>query len=1201
MGAANPLQDGERALGKGDLEGSRRLFAQVEGLPGKLARARWNLIAGYPERALKEADGPSVAERICRLEAYCDLADYTRARELLRSLEREKFGGFPAPWDFRFFLDRGQLEEWNDHFDLARKNYSEAGRRARTPEQKLLLQDVLCIHRLRQGDLAAATEEMARAEALVEKVTDVWALAKHLTYLAALQSEKGEAAGAVTLSRAAEEIYRGHGALARAAEVVSNSLEYTSEPRNYLRQLELTKKAVKQNLAAHSYPQLSQALRQSVILFFRLPVGRREELKTLFEQALQEAPEGQWKELMEIYYLDLLNTNATPAADLQSRLRRLASSPHKGIRLTAVRGLAEELSRNGEFEKALQMAGQALAEAKPQMRYDRNWRNAPGPILMTMSGIERARHHYVQALALARRALAAEPDDDWTYWRTEAGYEALMTCLESFDTKNAGVVLTNALADISKLPKGTARAGSLTTIMAALLLNQAVAEDLLDPSELMLREYPDNVKLLLKQCFADPALVEKCLDDYDALSVETARKSPGRRSMPLVYKGVFLEALGRYSEAGSTLKAALEASRESEQVIDHALSQVLLARLALREGHRKEAVDRLLDSAEAANDLNPLMGQFYLLVAASAQRDAGDLEEALANFERAQTLSKDRSWQCAYGRASTLELMGRPAEAMAALAVTESVLKKRGFTQALLRLDLMKARLEAAGGRQQEARARMDRAFKSLLSEGATDSLLEAGKSYGRLLLDAGDKPGALEVTTRVLDRLAQWNEMSYGACRPLFERAVSLALDLGQTDKALHYLELSRSAELVDTVELDELSHQDSETGQLLRDISAIKAKLASLRTNPNAEGAGQLLTQTREEFFAKLHELKARNPDFESLVQVTGSQLSAVQQSLPQDAALLEYFPAPDRLYIFVVTSGELSVHQVVFSRDELDKALAEFRGLLKDPNSDQAKARALSSRLREILIDPCRPRLEGVHRLKIVPTGSLWQLPFAALYDTDGHPLCRRYQVSYLSSSELLKLQQRTQSDFLPQSALLIRGSEDLPWSAKEVEELSKLLPQARVLDPGTVDLQSLEAALKGCDLLHIASHSQVSADPAQCFVKLGKQRLQLDKIYGLALKPDALVVLSSCQSGVSSGPPGRECTSLATAFSVAGASSVVSSLWPVDDRATAEFFESFYRALSQGKSRGQALQAAEMETAQNHPHPYFWAGFSLLGAD
>ena len=78
-------------------------------------------------------------------------------------------------------------------------------------------------------------------------------------------------------------------------------------------------------------------------------------------------------------------------------------------------------------------------------------------------------------------------------------------------------------------------------------------------------------------------------------------------------------------------------------------------------------------------------------------------------------------------------------------------------------------------------------------------------------------------------------------------------------------------------------------------------------------------------------------------------------------------------------------------------------------------------------------------------------------------------------------------------------------------------------------------------------------------------------------------------------------GREVTSLASAFHAAGASSVVATLWPVEDDAQAALFPVFYRQLTAGASRGAALAAAKRSLCANpaSASPFYWSGIYLLG--
>lgn len=92
---------------------------------------------------------------------------------------------------------------------------------------------------------------------------------------------------------------------------------------------------------------------------------------------------------------------------------------------------------------------------------------------------------------------------------------------------------------------------------------------------------------------------------------------------------------------------------------------------------------------------------------------------------------------------------------------------------------------------------------------------------------------------------------------------------------------------------------------------------------------------------------------------------------------------------------------------------------------------------------------------------------------------------------------------------------------------------------------------------------------------------------------------LVVLSACETGRGLPARARGVQGLRTAFFVAGAASLVTSLWSVDDRTTGLLMEAFYRALAQGAGRVEALAQASAVVRAQHPDPFFWAPFILLG--
>ena len=177
------------------------------------------------------------------------------------------------------------------------------------------------------------------------------------------------------------------------------------------------------------------------------------------------------------------------------------------------------------------------------------------------------------------------------------------------------------------------------------------------------------------------------------------------------------------------------------------------------------------------------------------------------------------------------------------------------------------------------------------------------------------------------------------------------------------------------------------------------------------------------------------------------------------------------------------------------------------------------------------------------------------------------------------------------------LLVRGSEELKGTQREIQSLSKLFPKAQVFAAAGQAVRNLSSQVGEYGIVHIATHSGTNGKDQSPFIQLGQERLRLEQIYGLQLKPGSLVVLSSCQSGV--GVIGKDVTSLASAFGVAGASGIIASRWAIDDEQTANFFTTFYSTLRSGKSVASALRSAESKMAKSGQHPYYWAGFSLLG--
>ncbi len=355
-------------------------------------------------------------------------------------------------------------------------------------------------------------------------------------------------------------------------------------------------------------------------------------------------------------------------------------------------------------------------------------------------------------------------------------------------------------------------------------------------------------------------------------------------------------------------------------------------------------------------------------------------------------------------------------------------------------------------------------------------------------------------------------------------------------------------------------------------------------------------------------LRDVSAADPEYASLQQVSIATIDSLQAVLPQRTTLVEYFTTGDELLVFLISRGRGKVVRRVCSatralslQERLAFQLEKFM-LGRDYVATHSK-QILESTNRHLhqlylnLIAPFIAEIQTPHVI-VVPHGSLHFLPFHAFYDGEKY-LIDKFEISYAPSASVLKY--CLGKDSIAQNSPLLVGVADkkAPLIGQEIERLSALFPQARVLLNEAATRQTFSEESRIASFLHIATHAVFRQDnPMFSSFKLGDGWLTAFDLFSMSCQTN-LVTLSGCQSGVSEVTGADDLLGLMRAFLYAGARSLLLSLWNVNDQSTTALMGGFYKEWQQGTAKSTALRQAMLAIRDQFPNPFYWAPFLLVG--
>lgn len=356
-------------------------------------------------------------------------------------------------------------------------------------------------------------------------------------------------------------------------------------------------------------------------------------------------------------------------------------------------------------------------------------------------------------------------------------------------------------------------------------------------------------------------------------------------------------------------------------------------------------------------------------------------------------------------------------------------------------------------------------------------------------------------------------------------------------------------------------------------------------------------------------------------------------------RNATLVQYSIVGDELlYIWVIKpNGEMQFRSTAIPTDQPLKQLVSssrsemgVRGRTKiqitptKPNTlPQTESTGIPSqdnlvKLHRLLIDPIAQDLptDPDQQVIFIPQDELFLVPFAALPDAQGQYLIQRHTISTAPSIQTLEFTQTLAKRPKTQKGIVVVGDpvmpvlEDntalaqLPGARQEAINISERLQVKPLLGEAATKAAVLEQ-MKSAKILHLATHGLLDTTlkdnmpGAIALAPSGRDNglLSSGEIFDLKLNLD-LVVLSACDTG-GGKLTGDGVIGLSRSFFAAGSSSVLVSLWAVNDGSTSNLMTEFYNQLQQQPNKAKALRQAMLKTKERSPRPIDWAAFTLIG--
>ena len=462
---------------------------------------------------------------------------------------------------------------------------------------------------------------------------------------------------------------------------------------------------------------------------------------------------------------------------------------------------------------------------------------------------------------------------------------------------------------------------------------------------------------------------------------------------------------------------------------------------------------------------------------------------------------------------------------------------------------------------------------------------------------------------------------------------------------RSLFYLnERSKSNLLINAMSVLEAKHLGRVPDSILIRESALRSERSfyhsQLSQGQDSSYVNNKLFAINQQYKALMQKLETNYPRYYQLKYADRTTtIKSIQSNLLPDEAVISYSINDSIWFAFTITHEEYRITLLPLDT-LLDQNIQRIRykAHLRKPSTNYLQAASI---LYKQLVAPVvdDPIMTDIDRLIIIPDGLLGYLPFDLLltqlasdsisYRTLPY-LMRDYTIRYGYSATWLfhpftrpnrSVQDQyiafapsysTQADSAQQLALGRFRNQVAPlgFNKREANNIRQHLSGVSLTDESAVE-RRFKAEVGDYRIVHLAMHALVD-DQQPMYSRLvfspdatdtvEDGYLHAYELYDMEIPAD-LAVLSACETGYGKLEQGEGIISLARAFAYAGCPSIVMSHWTVDDAASAQLMDSFYRYLSEGMRKDEALRQAKLTYLENasvqDTNPFFWGNFVVIG--